>query len=592
MARSKYLGLMSLMLFAVSTTVFSASSNNYMRRPGVGMINPGVTTTASINVLKGGAYQVGFNISNPGYYYISADSSMAPGTTENGYSGIYINSDNVILDMGGKSLILSTTGAQPAGDIYGIKIAAGKKNITIMNGRVNGTGYTANAITNAIYIPGTSNAKNQNIQIQNVQIFNCGNNGIYAANTNNLLIEGVSVYNTASTTASKYPAALYLSACNDGVIADCNFDNSSFNASGVASSYGLYALNSNNFEARNVSASNNSVASTTESARANCFGMYLENCSGWNCANIRALRNQHVGYTDASTAVITGLVNTEVCGILLNGSRGNVFSDCKANNNSGGIAYASNYTCSTYGFKLTYSSSGNTFTNCEAKSNLAAADAAGFGLFVWSDANILDSCLSLNNTSSKDPASIQGRFAYGFTTSLCSGNYFSNCKAMKNAVLPGTKNQAYGFGLNTEWNSVVLECEASANDAGATAGGEVYGIALLGTCRKCDIEYNKIMSNIGSSKCYGFKDFSSDCTSLLRGNVSFGHGQVLSGGSATLTDSGTMNFMFVYDDAGSVMNPLNLIKEGDIANMNAFEAGSTTWFNFSILSDAADGLSN
>ena len=155
----------------------------------------------------------------------------------------------------------------------------------------------------------------------------------------------------------------------------------------------------------------------------------------------------------------------------------------------------------------------------------------------------------------------------------------------KDSLAKVATQRAHGLSLRGEQSSVVSHSLFSSNSGGQA--GSVYGISLYGVCLRCTVMNNEMLANYGAAM-YGFKDFATNCTTLLRSNIAFGQGHVFLGGEGALVDSGTMNYMLTYGDVDQ-MNVQMIIKEGDIGNLNAFEAGTTNWYNFSILDRAISG---
>ena len=517
---------------------------------------------------------VGYTIKSPGYYYLTDDLIVSP--KEDNYVGIFISTNNVTLDLNSHTILVTTTSNTPAGNLYGIQVAAGAKNITIKNGTIDGMDLTKNSLHAGIYISGTQTLPNKNISLESIAILNCKTYGIYLNFCDAVLCNDISISGITSNTALNFPAGLYLSSCTRGIVKDSSFE-ATFqvnNAQGTA--YGLYATACSNYKFKHISTSNCTISSINTNERSGVYGLYLSQCQALHCTDIKAIRNQHVGKnTNSSTG-------NECCGIYLNNTTGCIFERCITNNNTGGYQYGSNFTCSTYGFKLTNSSDGNTFTACTASSNVGAADCAG--IFIGqSGNNVFESCLSLNNSSTK--TNFGSRFAFGITTTFGANNIFKNCKITGNRVAERISNKGYGIALRSELSSKIKSCELNFNGPGNdTAAGEAYGIACLGHCNKCTIEYNSVAGNLAATKRYGFKDFSDNCKTFLWGNVVYGHGDTLTGGT-TLTDSGAMNYFLKFSTAGTA-NPdvRKIIREafnstiGDVSN----NANERDWFNYAI----------
>lgn len=471
-----------------------------------------------------------FKISESGYYFLSTDLQATPGKA--GLAVIYIDASDVVLDLGNRSIVVSSKSTTP--NTVGIQLAPGVNNITIMNGTISGYGTQASILT------GISGLKNTNVTLENIQILKCNIAGINLDEVKNVFLKKIHIYGTGSI-------GLNLHKCLDGVIVESTFSGCSTETEvSTDNAFGIGADNCRNFALENVATTHN----TSKSGSA--FGIYLSTCSGFICDKISTSSNSVTG----SGALCAGVR-------LLN-STGCSFTACSANNNTGLDAATS-----VLGFSIAAKSMGNTFTNCEAMNNLGGNTTAGFWISI-SKNTTLQGCSSVSNGSSN-------KIAYGFFSSGGgTHNFIRNCKANANYSLIGS---AYGIACSNEKRSVIERCEASSNDGGT---GSAYGIALLDTCINMVVEFNKMFANSASVANYGFKDFASNSTTLLRGNTAFGQGKSFTSGNSSLTDSRKMNYMLTYS-ASDQMNIQLLIKESDIANLNTFESSSTDWFNYSIL---------
>jgi hypothetical protein len=553
----------NLLVVALAFLASAISLNAFNKAPSYApqIVNTGVSlnqqiSSSSLNS-KASATNGQFVIAKSGRYFLSTDILAAPAAQ---IPCIYINASDVVLDLGGKTITLSSTTYQK--NSAAISVANGMSDITIMNGTLNGK--NSNTYTSTGIKFGTSVS---NILVDNVHVVNFGYDGITFDNgCSDTILNNIHTYNIGSAAKSVARGLAIVgtsgSSCNDFTIIDSDFNKTT--ATTDLRVYGIYATYCNNLSANNVKVSN--TAGATGAVR----GVLLDNCTGVMCDNVKILRPTTSGAAPFSV------------GFDLAGSTGCSFVNCSANN-----GLSSNSTSSAYGFRLANSSNSNTFINCEAKNNLGGGTSAGVSLDS-SHYNTFQSCNIIANGGAS-------RLTYGFQSGLnssssgtdltktCSGSTFKSCKVNNNIA---TKGNAYGFALSGDTGAAIQDCEIKANASSATC----YGIALHHTCIKNIVEYNKIYSNSGTIGKYGFKDFANDSTTFLRGNVAFGHGATFSGGNASITDStGSMNYFLQYLEASGQMDVQFLIKEADIANMNAFEAGSSTWFNFSILHESIAG---
>jgi hypothetical protein len=496
-----------------------------------------------------------FVISKSGRYVVSTNLYAAPGRSN--LAIIYINTSDVTLDLGGKSLCLSTSNNTPS--IAAIKLADGIQNVTIMNGVIHGSGSGPRQIATGI-----TGSNNINTFFDNLDIVSCSSTGISLTGAYGLSINNTQVYKT--------PTGLSLSNCQAGFITDglfsggnasttvgiaatscSNFILTNINTSndtatsGIA--YGIKATSCSSFELNNINISNNKAAA------ASCYGLFMSGCTGFICKEIIASCNQIT-----SSALISGAA---VAGFFLTAAANNTFINCSSNANGTTTAL-----CPSYGFRLEAGSNGNTFNQCEAKGNIGATTSgvsAGFSNNASNYNNFLH-CTAINNAAGA---------AYGFySTGASNGTAIKNCRANGNN---STTNWAYGFVFDGETGGVILNCECNIN-----TGIYTCGIALLSTSAACisnSIGYNKLFFNNGSTAEYGFYDAAANSTTFLHGNVAFGHGKYFTGSSAIAATAASANYRLVYSKG---TNLSNLIKETPLANMSALEADNKTYLNLSI----------
>lgn len=313
--------------------------------------------------LETGEFTKTFTIDSPGNYQLTE--SITSAATASSETIIYINSNDVILDLNQQALALNseTTG------IDGIKIANNKENITIKNGLIRG------AIQNGISIG--SNCSN--IIIEEVNIKDCDGAGIAINGTNgnfskNIKINTCNIRNsdgngTADAIGLKLQYCQFVQVINSQFILNSNL-NTGYDG------YGVYALVSAGCEFENCIVSGNSGNSIGA-------GFYLMNCSGFIFNN--CLAGLNVGINTSS----------ESYGFYFNNSHYNQIHSCTANNNKATHIAA--------GFAL-IGSNGNKLTNCISNSTQitgsGSADAAyGFLLTATQNNNELVNCTAFGTVS-------------------------------------------------------------------------------------------------------------------------------------------------------------------------------------------------
>jgi hypothetical protein len=519
------IGQFSILLLLIFTNarLHSASRSQQITTPSVSLSQK---ITGSMLDYSSSTTLGLFTISEAGYYFLSTDLVVAPARSN--LPIIYINASNVTLDLGSKSLAVSTTNHTPISTA--IKIAPYEENITVLNGNINGAG------TFATMDVGIDSQDNKSVNLENIQITNCALTGIKLTRDDNTSLNRIKTYNTGKI-------GLFMYQCNTGYIENSTFSGCTADE---ASTFGILACENQSFSMKNITITN--ITSTDGYA----IGFYLGTSSSFVCNDINISNNSSLGSGPLCT------------GIYLSNSQGCTFESCTMNNN-----FAEHTASSCFGFFSTDESQNNTLEKCNAMNNKCnGAKTVGFYLDGTSNTRLHD-CHSLSNYN-KNTA------AYGIFSDGGFHNFFKQCKANANYTGAGA---AYGFALKDDERSIIEKCEASANDGGVDVG---YGIALLGTCVQATVTNNKMFTNYGVDRCYGYKDFAAHTTTLLRGNVSFGHGRVFVGGRSHPLDSGNMNYMLTFGSDDDTLNAQFIIKESDWFDFRTFDSIVTDWFNFSI----------
>lgn len=484
-------------------------------------------TTASLNQSPHASLGL-FKITEPGYYFVATDLVAPAG--KNPLPIIYIGASNVVLDLGAKSI---TAAARNQYDIpAAISIAAGVSNIVITNGTINGKNELA-AINVGIYgVGGTA------IYLDNLRVLNTNKAGLLFSECSNVSLSNIQAYATGYT-------GLNLAACRSIAVSSSSFNGCKGCGGDVA---GIKAYQSTTCSLENV------ISGQHQGTGVSALGVQLIECSGFAIKNLDASDNNTTGI-----ATVAG-------GIDLVRATGNSFAQCSVSNN---VAGGEDAVC--FGIRLSAKSKSNTFSAVQALHNKSNGIFSSGFVLQGAHNNTFDLCQSFGNYNKTNQSS--GFYSYDGGMY----NFFRSCKANANHTQSGA---AFGFKLESEQLSSIIDCEASANHA---SEGDAYGIGLLGNCVRVVVEGNSLFTNMAKNKVYGFKDEAPQSSTLLRRNTAFGHGPVFVGGTSSIEDSGRMNFMLAYGDASTIKNLQFVIKEGDIASLNAFESNSLGWFNFSII---------
>ncbi len=542
-----------------------------------------------------------FLITKSGRYFLSNDVVANP--IFNNIPVIFIDTSDVVIDLGGKTLSLSAS-SNCVGNV-GIKISPGLRNVFICNGTISGANTAGDG--NSFYtgiVAGdptlTNKSVTANIILDSVIVTSCMQNGIALYNCKNIKVNSVSVQGITDKGASRtagetiQKAGMKLYKCSDVEILDSDFNGVTL-TSGF--SPGDFAVGLNLHLCRNVNCKNVTLADNKAFSAGSAIGLRVYGTVSSKFEDVRAVGNYSLSPNSGDTLVAGVLVEADWHTGMI--SSGNLFKNCCFNDS---VGLATSLTTSAYGLRITNSCHDTMLLNCIASNNQGIL---GCGISLYnSNNNTVRDCLANGNHSDSNKAYSQ---ACGYRSENGTGNLFIRCEARGNTVVTstgvgvGTKvaaiatnspyvnPSAFGFYLSDEWYSGVRDSMSASNCGDPAKHHLAYGIAYLGTCSSCLVAFSEIDANKAEFQ-YGFKDFSPQSTTLLRGNISFAHGQCFIGGQSSIPDVGKHNFLVQYQDPNGTMDVQNLIKEADIANMNAFEAGSNKWFNFSILEGAISSM--
>lgn len=580
---------------------------------------PSVTTTQPISSAKLSPTNTtaGFQINTPGYYYLSTDVEYNPNNAGAGATNtpaIYINADNVTLDLGTKTIYLGTPSGGAANN-EAVVVVANKKNITIKNGTI--SGFAPN--TGALHLKGG----NKNIAIEDLVVTSCtaGNPISIDTGTNvGIALRNVQVISNSS-------AASMAGATIAGVkyleITNCSFSANSTSADG-ASCTGLLLSNCSDIEALNIDASNNQATATAMATPV--YGIRLES----GTKNTRFINCRAMGNSNGTTASTTGTTNATAYGFSLDAATANYFENCVASGQfSIGLAY---------GVSLANGSNANVFKNCLANVNISNPSGLTtplnggnvFGFYLSSsNANKFLNCEANGNIAQKvagTPA-LMTYYIYDATGLYSTGgkaNMFLDCTAARNgsgghfqnytATVVGGRNTyqgtsySSGLRLDNERATVIRNCTSQANNAlnpdaaTGSANGTAVGLLLsniAGVCANCIVDNNMISNNQSlesddgdTGRSIGYWDQAADSTTFLVRNTSTGQGTVYAGKTElvvpTTSTGNSVNYYFTYNpETTSSFNPENIIKETDISNLNAIAlSGGENLFNWSIVTNS------
>lgn len=643
-------------LLVLTVTCALVAAEPPVTRKYVSVVGSGVTTDQGISSAKLTTAPTGggmFVITDPGYYYLSDDLAPDNLTTAN-VPIIYINANNVVLDLATKSITAPTTNTTNAS--AAIQVADGKSNVTIKNGVINGIQGVA-ATGFGVLVNNAASTTVSHIVLENLAMYNCGYFGISIAKCNDLTIDNVQCTgNGPYTDAIKagnpgaFSGGAYLNTINSATITNSVFSNNQWNIGSPTTAnsiVGLYLNTCKSIDMRNCLTSGNANITTPASTFA--AGVYLVSCSS------------------CTFDTVTTSVNTYITTLANAGTSYGMFLSSSSNNNFRKIASFAN-TASTsnvaptggagYGINAS-ASSANYFEDCVFSSNSGISNGIGIAFVGSSNANQCRRCVAALNTSSQLTTVVQTVGVYGFFCSSCIANAFIDCRASDNNV-PGSSAGASrivaGFYSAACYSTQILNCQATGNNvsslttstaqsttvapasfaAGIELGESTSSVERQAVIRDCIITGNRTITattttapafgilvlptasspftgpfssnnsiehcyvannlsdytNAAQGLSYGIVDMTPGITAtggttlgsstLMRGNISVGHGSTFTG--TTVNAFATSNMNYYLDYKTSAMQMLNNIKETNIANLNAIaDINGLNLFNSSLI---------
>lgn len=398
-----------------------------------------------------------YSISTPGTYILTENISS---NSQTGAScAIYINSNNVSLDLGGHVLSLSNSST----NISGILINDSKYNICIKNGFIsNFTGY------GILLQTGSYDITIENLNVNGCILAGVGLIGSVGSPSYNVVLNECRFCDNVGN-SSNDAVGLKLSYCHCVEATNCIF-NHNYNSNDTYDAYGVYASNSHSNIFTNCYASKNSGETVGS-------GFHLETCNGWRFDKCYAYENSA---TDSTASIANGFYT--------NSSQYCTFYQCVANGqtcpiNSSGFRFdasAVHYLESCHGSRQS------------ATGNSSSALASGFRLNDTSTVGIhLKSCVAQGNKATANTSGIGNGY---YSKSIFP--YMQGCTAQGNGALsPGT---GIGFELESGSQGAIIEaCTSHQNSSYASGGGSALHLVNNGS------NTVSTFSNAGNNFTYG-----------------------------------------------------------------------------------------
>jgi parallel beta-helix repeat protein len=550
------------------------------------------------------ASSVMFYINTPGRYYLASDTAARVSTGFINTTMIYINANNVIFDMNGKTLFPNGTAATTnAAGLTAIRVAPSLSNVVIKNGQI--SGYQPNGTVSYITTGIIVGAGCSNFTISDINISNIGGTTSYAPNAGfalgvaaaasaglqinfgsgptacaNFILQNINVSNTNTANASTPAAGLILFTCNNIKVNSCSFGSSIATGTGTPTAYGVYMGTCNTVDFNGCTAAQNGTGSTnaaigffttsttavnftdcsatqTSGAAVSGFtlattGPYkLTNCTASNATGTTAV----YGFNISALSTLTGCsaesntASAGTCyGIYITGADGSKLINCQSNQNSGTAGQAAGIYIST--------SDGVLMQDCTTNGNSGtAASVSGFYL-TGSDSCRLESCMTGENSSAT--ASIP---VYGFYTDGTS-SVFNNCIAghNQNTTVTGTAIVA-GFYLSSTSGNQIVNCQARNNSASSTGACTAAGFYSTGGTanefRNCQAINNAAASSL-TGVAAGIELVTETRSQILDCNCSANN-------TSSATSSNTSTAAGIY----LITNSSNTVVRDNLLNFNA-----------------------
>ncbi len=356
---------------------------------------------------------------------------------------IYITTDNVTLDLAGKSITLIAGSGSP---INGITIAPGISNVTIKNGIIESMNGHGILIHNNC----------SHITLENITLLKCVTSGITFQGTNGNIINGCSIKNCCIQECNGITTDTYglkLLYCNAFSIQH-SFFISNKTSQLAKNAYAFYTIHSKNIECDSCV-----IEDLTASKIAS--GFYLDTDS-LQCSFKKCKTKSIISTSTTNTGRAYGFYQLD--------SFNNSFEECSS-------IHASSYALSA-GF-YTQNSSYSTFKECTSTYHIITGNAntiGGFGFLSDTgicDGTMFDHCNAFGNKGSRD---VNSR-GCGFSIDNSQGCTIQYCRSQANDGVSGS-----GIGIEIKQNAV--RCAIAYNIVIANTSAtlsKAYGIYDEGT---------------------------------------------------------------------------------------------------------------
>lgn len=305
----------------------------------------------------------------------------------------------------------------------------------------------------------------------------------------------------------------------------------------------------------------------TSRPSSSAVGLYMTSCSSVQIESCNFDYNVAPGSTNSYGGLVSACTNVKINNSSFSSNTGNsgrglvCSSNCKGflvtnslfNCNNGDTDYTDGIgisTCQAFKFK-----------NCKFSYNTSvqsssAAYINGCSGFVFEDCEA-------NYTSTSNGEAVGLNIIGG------RGHIIKNCKVLGNR---GTSAAGSGIRLQSSTTGIIVDSCTCANNT-TTTSGTAYGINVSSGTTNCKITNNTLLYNVGAgSNNFGYYDGTAagtGTTTMLGGNVSFGHGTVGTLNDTANLSNTTGNYYFqlagTIDSSNSPARMIQEIKIGQLA---------------------------
>lgn len=304
---------------------------------------------------------------------------------------------------------------------------------------------------------------------------------------------------------------------------------------------------------------------TSTKVSSSAIGLYMTTCSSVKIDNCNFDGNQASGSRNGYGGYILTCTNVKISNSSFSSNKGNsgrgltlatncvscTIDNCTFSNNQGTSGAGDG--CVGTGQAFIYK-------NCKFLNNTGTVNASGLNVNTIISC-VLENCeLNYNNTTT-------GGSAFGLLIINGRGTVVKKCTVSRTN---STAAAAYGIALLSTQGHIIDSCTCSKNTT--TSSGTTYGIYVENNVTNCIVTNNLLLDNTGAGDNYGYYDATAagtGTTTMLGGNISFGHGACSPPNGTNLTNStGGGNYYFQLNTPASGTNsPDKMIQEIKIGRL-------------------------